>query len=215
MDKHSLRKSIGREEFSYQSLLVALENYKAPLQKINELLKSKQIVRIKKGLYVIQPDETKSYNPLLLANLIYGPSYISFETALSYWGLIPERVETIQSVTSKKNKEFNTPVGVYTYRYLNKDRYKLAVLLEKQADGDHIFMASPEKALIDYMTLSLSKKTKARFIDVLEDLRIDESELIKQIKLSSLRSLVQHYNHPLCLEFLIYMESKIEEQQNG
>ena len=89
------------------------------------------------------------------------------------------------------------------------------MLLQKQPNGDHIFIASPEKALIDYMTLSLSKSTKASFLDVIADLRIDEVELLKKIKLSSLRTLVQHYNHPLCLDFLIYVESKNEEQQNG
>lgn len=211
MNKYDLRHLIGREEFSYQSLLVALKGYKAPLQKINELLKAQEIIRVKKGLYVIQPDEYKSYNPLLLANLIYGPSYISFESALSYWGLIPERVETVQSVTSKRNKEFNTPIGQFTYRYLNLEKYKLGVLLHKQGDGDTVFIASPEKAMVDIITLRLAKDTKANFKNLISDIRIDEEELLAIVEPKTLRGIVKKYTHPLCLDFLSFIELRKEE----
>src|SRR5439155_24771651 len=107
---------IGREEFDHSLLASALSSYSGVRQKINELLKSGTIVRVKKGLYVFGPEVRQ--NPICketLANLIYGPSCISLEYALSHHGLIPERVETITSVTPKKNKEFNTPIGRFTY----------------------------------------------------------------------------------------------------
>lgn len=211
MNKHDLRQIIGREEFSYQCLMVVLKDYKAPLQKLNQLLKEKQIIRVKKGLYVINPDETNSYNLFLIANLIYGPSYISFESALSYWGLIPERVETVSSVTSKRNKQFNTPIGQFSYRHSNLKKYRQGVLLHKQGNGDHVFIATPEKAILDYITLSLKKSTKANFLDLINDLRIDEKELAVKVKISNLRTLLKSYSHPLCFDFLTYLESKDEE----
>jgi predicted transcriptional regulator of viral defense system len=92
IDAVKLRKIIPREEFDYALLTAALSEYAAPRQKINELLKSGVITRVKKGLYIFGP----AYNQVpvckeVLANLIYGPSCLSLEYALAYHGLIPER----------------------------------------------------------------------------------------------------------------------------
>ncbi|MCB0343203.1 MAG: hypothetical protein H6626_08065 [Pseudobdellovibrionaceae bacterium] len=212
MNKYELRQKIGREEFSYQSLMVALKAYKAPLQKINELLKSGQLIRVKKGLYVLEPDPFAAYNPLLLANLIYGPSYISFETALSIWGLIPERVEEIKSVTSKRNKSFTTPIGRYSYRYVNPKKYKLGIMRMEQAPSENIIIASPEKALVDTMTLAL-KSTEFSFKDLLVDLRVDESRLVELVRPARVRKIVRHYNSRQCQEFLNYIEN--QKESNG
>lgn len=208
MNSYELRRIIGREEFSYQSLMVALKAYKAPLQKVNELLKAKEIIRVKKGLYVFQPDLDRCYKPALVANLIYGPSYVSFETALSYWGLIPERVETIQSVTCKRNKKFSTPLGLFTYRYLNLEKYKLGVVLDIDQRGEPTLMASPEKAIIDMITLSLKPQKQYKFSQFISDFRIDEKELLKKSNLHSLRRIVKKYTHPLCSDFLSHLELK-------
>ncbi len=91
----------------------------------------------------------------VLANLIYGPSYISLEYALQYWGLIPERVETVTSITGKRNKFFTTPLGNFSYRYLHKSKFIQGVLLVKSrfsglpGEGGvetGFFIASAEKA---------------------------------------------------------------------
>src|ERR1700679_3766360 len=124
MDILQLRKAVGRDEFDHSLLTSALSSYLAVDQKINQLLKSGAIIRVKKGLYVFGPESRQI--PICkesLANLIYGPSCISMEYALSHHGLIPERVETITSVTPKRDKEFNTPIGRFTYRYLGSANY--------------------------------------------------------------------------------------------
>jgi predicted transcriptional regulator of viral defense system len=181
MDILQLRKAIGREEFDHPSLTSALSSYRAVDQKINELLKSRAIVRVKKGLYVFGPDSRLS--PICkesLANLIYGPSCISLEYALSYYGLIPERVETITCVTPKRDKEFNTPLGRFTYRYLGVEKYPHGIT-QSWIDLQHpILIASPEKALCDYVTLRdvpeiTSRKQARAFLE--HDLRIDEESL--------------------------------------
>jgi hypothetical protein len=197
VDTNKLRKTIGREEFDYPLLVSALSPYLAIDQKINELLKSGAIIRVKKGLYVFGPNtRQKAICKESIANLIYGPSCISMEYALSYHGLIPERVETITSVTPKRNKEFDTPLGRFTYRYLNAEKYPHGI--EQQwIDAQHpVLIATPEKALCDYLVLNdvppfTSEKKAKQFLE--SDLRID-SESWSRFDFKELVRLNKHYN---------------------
>ena len=94
-----LRQQIARDVFDYQQLVACLSQFSKPRDKIRRLLASGEIVRIRKGLYAFgEPLRRAPISRELLANLIYGPSYISLDYALSYHGLIPERVETVTSV---------------------------------------------------------------------------------------------------------------------
>lgn len=183
---HELRKMIPSEEFDYPLLTSVLSPYQDARRKINELLKAEIIIRVKKGLYVFGPE----YNlaPVckeLLANLIYGPSYISLEYALAFHGLIPERVETLTSVTPQRDKRFETPLGRFTYKYLAIEKYSHEIQ-QVMLDQTHpVLMASAEKALCDYVVVNkirhITSPDQAR--DFLEsDLRIDEQ---KWRKLSS------------------------------
>ena len=192
-----LRKAIGREEFDHTQLASVLSSYLAVDQKINELLKSGVIERVKKGLYVFGSDSRQA--PICkesLANLIYGPSCISMEYALSFYGLIPERVETITSVTPKRDKEFNTPIGRFIYRYLSAAKYSHGIeqlWLDKQHP---ILIASPEKALCDYLVLNdvplLTDSSSTRDF-LLQDLRIEQLNWAR-FDVKKLIRLNKHYN---------------------
>jgi len=110
-----LRKNIPYEEFDYQTLLDAIHGYARPRMKISGMLAKGDIVRVKKGLYIL--GESLRRQPFcreLLANLMYGPSYLSLEYALHYHALTPERVETITSVTPGRSRIFETPVGAFS-----------------------------------------------------------------------------------------------------
>ncbi|MBZ0187581.1 MAG: hypothetical protein K8F91_15140 [Candidatus Obscuribacterales bacterium] len=177
VDSLQLRKAIPQEEFDYTLLKEVLSDYSGPRQKINELIKAGIIVRVKKGIYVFGPEYNNA--PVcreLLANLIYGPSCISLEYALAYHGLIPERVETVTSVTPQRDKEFTTPLGRFTYTYLGIRKYPHGIE-QVWIDSSHpVLMASAEKALCDYMVLNkvpyISDADAAK--DFLQfDLRID------------------------------------------
>lgn len=196
IDAFQLRKNIPYEEFDYTFLSSALSRYAGIRQKINELLKTGIIIRVKKGLYVFGP----VYNQGLvcketLANLIYGPSYISLEYALAYHGFIPERVETITSVNPKRDKEFNTPLGRFTYRYLGIEKYPYGIE-QVWIDRDHpVLMASPEKALCDFIVLNkisdIGGGDQVRvFLE--SDLRIDR-EYWKRFDSNILRKLNKYY----------------------
>jgi len=95
-----IRQGITREVFDYQVLPEALSGYSKPRDKITKLLASGSIVRIKKGRYCFSESlRREAISREYVANLIYGPSYVSLDYAFSYHGLIPERVNTITSVT--------------------------------------------------------------------------------------------------------------------
>ena len=147
----------------YLTVLQYLADYRKPRDKLRELIAAGDIVRVKKGLYLIGPKFNKPYSKLVLANLIYGPSYVSSLSALSFWGLIPERVEELQSVTPKRRKSFHTPVGNFVYRYCPLSAYRLGFILTSVTEDHSACIATPEKALCDYLVAEQStlKSSKA------------------------------------------------------
>lgn len=172
-----LRRQIPYEEFDYQTLLDVLDDYACPRDKITALLRNGVIVRVKKGLYVFGDDyRRRPYSRELLANLIYGPSYISLEYALQYHGLIPERVETLTSVTCGRSRLFSTPVGTFTYRMIPLEAFRIGMDRAASADGLSFLIATPEKALADKIVSErgIAIQTQKELYDYLtQDLRID------------------------------------------
>lgn len=147
--ENKLRNIIGREEFDYPSLMTALAGYANPRSKVTSLLRKGVIIRVKKGLYVFGDDfRRRPFSRELLANLIYGPSYVSLDYALSYHGLIPERVSVVTSITTKREKRFETPVGLFIYRRTPKLSFHLG--MDRVEQNDYSFLiATPERALAD------------------------------------------------------------------
>ena len=178
--QEELRRRIDREVFDYRQVTDCLRDYAKPRDKIGALLASGFLVRVRKGLYVF--GETWRRQPVAreaLANLIYGPSYISLEYALGYYGLIPERVETVTSVTTGKARRFQTSFGLFTYRPLSAARYAAGMTLEESGSGS-FFIATPEKALADFVWADRRFRPAdvVGFADYLhDDLRIDPARL--------------------------------------
>ncbi len=202
----SLRNSALTEEFDYNFIKHLLRNYKNPRVKINDLLKKEAIVRVKKGLYVFGPELAREpYCKETLANLIYGPSYISLEYALSFYGLIPERVEVITSVTNKRKKYFSTPIGIFTYRYINPSMYSYGITLYEIDERHSILIATPEKALLDMLHFS-NKMTDAAQIEhyLFESLRFDRDAL-SDFSLKRVKKLAKLYGNNAIL-FQTFLE---------
>ncbi len=177
-----IRAKIHGEIFDYQVLLDTLSGYRKPRDKITRLLAAGAIVRIKKGLYCFgDPFRKEPISREHLANLIYGPSYISIDYALSYYGLIPERVETITSVTTHRSRDFDTPFGAFSYHMLKLPRYAVGAVFEIAGNIPYL-VASPEKALVDkvWTDKRFSGRRISDFDDYLcGDLRIDRGDLGK------------------------------------
>ena len=182
MDIIELKKKIPAKYFDYQKLKVAIVGQANERRFIGQLIRKGHIVRVKKGLYVWgELLDFSGYSKKILANLVYGPSYISLETALSFYGLIPERVETVTSVTLKKNNLFKTPIGSFEYIHLYKGVYATGVNLHHINHAETCLIASPEKALLDYIALRMRRVTSDITLSQLltEDLRIDQDEFAK------------------------------------
>ena len=155
---------------------------KSANKKVTWLEKQGVIIRLKRGLYVVNPEHSgKTLSSELIANHLYTPSYISMSTALRYYGLIPEAVYVHQSMTVKHSRSFQTPVGSYDYKYISREAFSIGV--RSMHKGDYAFLiASPEKALCDL--IANSSKVNLRYMKDVEiyleqDIRMDMDEFYK------------------------------------
>jgi hypothetical protein len=113
--------------------------------------KAGHITKIKNGLYAFS-DSTEKIQPEEIADLIYAPSYISLEKALSFHGIIPEMVPTITCVSPKATRKFKNSLGYFTYRHVKPS---LFFGYRQQPGGNKSFLlAEPEKALLDLLYLN-------------------------------------------------------------
>lgn len=196
MLKEPLLGKISHEEFDYQTLLDALQGYAQPRMKISTLLAKGVIVRVKKGLYIF--GESQRRQPFcreLLANLVYGPSYISLEYALSYHGLTPERVETVTSVTCGRSRIFETPVGIFTYRMIPLEAYRTGMDRVELDGGRSFLIAIPEKALADRVVAERGAgiSTQKELYDfLLNNLRVDPT-VLRELDAARLMEIAVHY----------------------
>ncbi len=152
-----------------------------PSKKVQSLEKEGDLIRLKRGLYVVSLEISgKPINAPLCANHIYGPSYVSLRWALRWYGLIPEQVHRMTSVTIKRSRSFETPIGFFDY-YQVKPSYFSIGLRIVQEDGVSFIMATPEKALCDFVLFdsylpNRSVKGLKQFLE--EDVRLDMDELM-------------------------------------
>lgn len=164
-----------------QALLPLLKEFKRPYDKINELVKSGYLLQLRRGLYVAGP-AIKAVHPerFLIANHLYGPSYVTSLSALSHWGVIPEKVSRISSSTMRKNKQFRTALGHFDYYHLAHAAYVIGVEQVQLTPRQTVLMASPAKAVCDLIrhTPGLQLRSGAQCRAFLEeDLRIDRNVL--------------------------------------
>lgn len=109
-------------------------------------VKSGLFLKLRNGFYMLKDSSPSLY---LIANKLYQPSYISLEKALSYYGIIPETVYTITSVTTKSTREFKTPRATFSYQRIKKSVF--TGYSPKKIEAVTVFMADKEKALADYL----------------------------------------------------------------
>lgn len=170
------------------------KEYKAPEKKMIQLEKDGLLIRLKKGLYTFK----ESFDRYVVANSLYSPSYVSFETALSFHEMIPEKVETVYSVTSHRAIRFETTVGDFEYRSQSTELYSkgLSMFFYEEIPFQ---MASKEKALCDTISQCglMAKSLTGRdiFLYAVNSLRI-EPDLILNLSLSKIKKMAFDYrNH--------------------
>lgn len=121
-------------------------------RRLVEWQKKAYITKVRRGFYCFSEKETRETFLFYTANKIYSPSYISLESALSYYRLIPEGVFTINSVTTVNTSDFDTPIGDFMYKHIKKELFFGYNLVQDNVNT--IKIASPEKAILDYFYLN-------------------------------------------------------------
>jgi hypothetical protein len=181
MDFIQAIKNYSGQPLTRQVLMNLLQDYKRPYDKINELVKQELLVQVKRGVFIPGPQlSIAAPEKMLLANHMWGPSYVSSDSALSHWGLIPERVYETLSMTTNLAKTYKTPVGRFRYIRLPLPYYSFGIHRVELASRQMALIASKEKALCDKIIttqrLKLRSVKQAREY-LTEDLRISRASL--------------------------------------
>ena len=183
----------------------------APIKKIHSLEKDGQLIRLKRGLYVVSDEVSrKPINVRLCANHIYGPSYVSLQWALRWYGLIPERVFSMTSITTKRTRMFENSLGRFTYYQVKPDYFSIGIRSVEE-DGVYCLMASPEKALCDTILYdsylpSQSVKRLEQYLE--EDIRFD-MDVLRDFDASIIEACAQAGRKEQILNNLIKIIKKI------
>ena len=173
-----LKNALPLSVFSHEMVSSILEkSFSNVNEKISNLIRNGDLIRLKKGFYTFsKPYQTKPIDLISVANSLYTPSYVSFDYALSFYGMIPERVSEITSATSKNEKLFETPIGRFSYKKVSIEAYSLGVdWIYDDIEGGR-FIATAEKALCDKIKYDrgIGTLTQNSMIEYLKyDLRID------------------------------------------
>lgn len=161
-------------------------------QRLSEWQKKGYIKKVSKGFYVFSDLEINESILFIIANEIFEPSYVSLEMALSYYGLIPESVYSITSVTSRKTSKFSFPLGQFSYRQIKPELMFGYELVNYQKHNFKI--AEIEKAILDYFYVNSRFKTTGEF----EELRINKDAFREKIDMKKLKDyLIQFDNKAL------------------
>lgn len=185
------------EEIDYNLLMGCFKNFVSPRDVITRMLRAGELIRVKKGIYVFGKDYARRpYSLEVLANMIYGPSYVSGEYALSLYGLIPEAVQEVTSMTTGRKKYFDTPVRPFSYHHLPITKYRVGLDRINISEGVSALIATPEKALADTV---LKRAEKADNIEELrailrDDYRIDSLQL-SRLRIGLLTEIAKVYQH--------------------
>lgn len=194
--------------FTTQALLEKYKDYSNPADKIKRETEKQNLISLKKGLYV----DDKNLEGALLAQFIYGPSYLSFEYALWYYDMIPEGImHTYTSATfsKRKRKIYENYFGTYIYKDVPKEVFSVGVKTEEY-EGTTYLIATKEKALCDKLYIMPPVRTLKDIKDMLfDDLRIDE-DIIYSLNKDDLEFLSSLY-HSNNVSLLSKLVSKGEE----
>ena len=148
------------------------------------------LLRLRQGYYTFPEYKSKPDFALYFANRIYRPSYVSLHTALAFYGMIPEAVIQITSVTSLKTASFTNDFGEYGYKSV-KEGLMFGYDLKPIADGRTFQLAKPEKALLDLLYLYPYYNTGQE----LEGLRLDEDFLLDDLNLRLMEEYTLKFNN--------------------
>ncbi len=179
--------NLSAHPIPHQVLVSLFKDYKRPNDKIHSLIREQKLIPLKKALYVWNSDALPE--KFSIANVLYAPSYVSAESALSFYGLIPERVYSTVSITVKTPRKFTNDLGDFDYIKLPSPYYSFGIKRVELRENQFALMATPEKALMDKVITTsgiLLRSEKSAKEYLMENLRI-EFEQLKSLDLSEMK----------------------------
>lgn len=140
-----------------------------------------KVHKLRRGIYTLNDDDRRApLSPFLISNVLYAPSYVSLESALSFFGLIPERVVQTTAVTTRKTAVFQNHYGAFFYRSF-KETFFFGYELTKIEEGFSVFMATPEKAILDKIYFDPQFRPEEDYF--LDNLRLQNYETLRRRRL--------------------------------
>ena len=173
----------GNVPVTFAEVASLFPDIKSKHDKISAMEKRGELLRLKRGWYGVQPNMTEQrHSEFLIANHLYGPSYISLQSALRFYGLIPEAVFTICSMTTKRSWISYNSMAWFEYVHINEKAFSIGIREETLTNGTSFLIATPEKALCDL--ISDISHLNLRYRDEIlvwleEDVRFDMDELFR------------------------------------
>jgi predicted transcriptional regulator of viral defense system len=170
--------------FSSALLMTHGENQADIRRQLSRWVNEGKLIQLRRSIYMLaEPYRKKAAHPFLLANRLKSASYVSLQSALAWYGLIPEYVPVVTSVTTGRPGQMNTPSGNFVFKHVKK-RFFSGYVCADLPDGQTAFVASPEKALLDLIYLTPGADTA----DYLSSLRIQHPERLDRERLRQLAS---------------------------
>ena len=167
MKYDDLVRKLGKQGwFDFPTLVQLSGEKRHSLQvQVYRWLRAGKLLTLRRGMYALPERYRRTpVNPVLLANRIYAPSYLSCHWALGYHGMIPERVVEFTSVTTRRPQRFENGFGTFSYRHIKQPAF--FGYRREEVDGSSVSIAKPEKALLDLWHLEQGPWTRERMIEM-------------------------------------------------
>lgn len=192
MEKHPLLQFAGIP-VSGTDVKLCYTTLSSPEKKILSLERSGELIRLKRNLYIVNEELCgKKIDARLCANHLYGPSYVSLQWAMRYYGMIPEHVYSMTCVTTKRSRSFDTPIGNFRYMQVPAAYFPIGVSSVEEC-GVCFLMASREKALCDtilYDNFVPHKSVRSLITYLEEDMRLD-MDILSELDTTIIESCAQ------------------------
>jgi len=190
----TILKSSPHDYITDQEISVILGPESTPEAKANltmRLVKKGELIRLRRGLFILAKEYQRyPINTFEIADLLYHPSYIGLHSALRFHNAIPEAVYSTTCITTNRGKEIATPLGHFSYKYVNKKIFRAGLLRENSRNGSFL-ISSLEKTILDF--LYIYERDWVGLDSLLKDIRLDE-EVAEILNTQDLKTLAPIYN---------------------
>lgn len=181
MKFEALLSIVGAEPVFETGLLLANNSRRSDIERqLSRWVAARRLIKLRRGLYAIAPPYRKvEPHPFLIANRLVSGSYVSCQSAAAWHGIIPEAVPTVTSVVAGRPIRFEMPLGTFVFRHV-KPSLIFGYSTEEISPGQSVYVATPEKALLDWIHL----EPRADSLAYLRELRLEHTERLDRVRLN-------------------------------